>query len=259
MTITNTRVFDYQSFQGKLYQAIRDTNGLPAGFKWCGNVPQLNFSLEIEEVDHKESYSGNRLQDEILIKPGKATLKFTVETLPQSNAEMALYSSKVANAGAAITGETQATGLEVGDYIFTKHGNITVVAVKDSAGSPATLTLDTHYSIEDAVFGRIKLLNLASFTQPFKVDYTYAQEIIFPFFANTGVERYFRFEGVNTKLTPNKQIALEFYRSRSKPVSQWEVINEGFWKADLEARILADTTRAADANFLQFGRYIPLS
>jgi hypothetical protein len=257
MTISIVNNSDLVSFQGKLYEAVRDANGLPAGFRFVGTASELKFGLQTEEVDHKETTSGNRLIDGVLTKPGQATLSFTLDTLSKGNVEMGLQSSQVSNAGTGITGETQAT-LAVGDFIFTKHGNITSLVITDSAGSPATLTLNTHYSLDDAVHGLIKILSLGSFTQPFKLAYTYAQEIIFPFFANTGQERYFRFLGLNTYMSPNKKVAFEFYRGKPKPFSEFKLIDEEFGKYAIEVRLLADSVRASDANFLQFGRYIPL-
>jgi hypothetical protein len=259
MTIAIANLFELQSFQGKLYEAVRDTAGLPAGFRWVGNASEVKYGLQTEEVVHKESYSGNRLEDGVLVKPSNATLSFILDTLSKGNVEMGGYSSQVSNAGAAITGEVQASGLVVGDYFFTKHGNISAVAVKDSTGSPVTLTLNTHYSIDDVIYGRLKLLSLSGIVQPLKLDYTYGQEILFPFFATAGSERYFRFEGVNTAVTPNKPLAAEFYRVKPKPFSEFQLISEEYGKYQIEARVLADLTRAADPNFLQFGRYIPLA
>jgi hypothetical protein len=257
MTISIVNNSDLVSFQGKLYEGIRDSNGLGAGFRWAGNASILKFALQQDEVDHKESYSGNRLIDGVLSKPGQATLSFTLDWLTKGNVELGLNSSQVSNAGTSVTGETQGT-VAVGDFIFTKHGNISALVITDSAGSPGTLTLNTHYSIDDAAYGRIKILSLGSFTQPFKLAYTYAQEIIFPFFANSGLERYYRFEGLNTAVVPNKKVAFEFYRGKAKPFTEFGLIDEEFGKFPIEVRLLADATRAADTNFLQFGRYIPL-
>jgi len=257
MPISIVNNTDRVSFQGKLYEGTRDSAGLVAGFRWVGNASAVKFGLQQEEVEAKESYSGNRLVDSVLVKPGQATLSFEFSWLTKGNVEMGLNSSQVSNAGTSVTAETQGT-VAVGDYIFSKHGNITSLVITDSAGSPATLTLNTHYTLEDAAYGRIKIVSLGSFTQPFKLAYTYAQEILFPFYVNNGLERYFRFEGLNTAVSPNKKLAYEFYRCKPKAISEFNLIDEEFNKFPIEARVLADPTRAADANFLQFGRYIPL-
>ncbi|WP_431222205.1 hypothetical protein ACQ86O_17775 [Serratia sp. L9] len=51
----------YQYNQGKVYLARRDAYGKPLAWRWIGDVSVLSLALTVENLSHKESYSGQRM------------------------------------------------------------------------------------------------------------------------------------------------------------------------------------------------------
>jgi hypothetical protein len=66
----------YFSGQGKVYVAPL-VNGLPGAFRWVGNVPDFKPTFETSKIEHKESYSGQRLLDKVITTENKS--KITAE------------------------------------------------------------------------------------------------------------------------------------------------------------------------------------
>lgn len=167
---------------------------------------------------------------------------------------MALYGAASTIAGSTVVAETFPT-VAVGDYVKTARQKLSSIVVKDSAGTPATLTLGTHYEVTSADHGTIKFLNLASFTPPFKIDYTYAAVDNVNMFTQGSVDRWIKFDGLNTVDT-NKACLVELFKCSVDPVSQIDFIGDDIMKFELSGGALYDSTKAADTVLGQFGRLI---
>lgn len=55
-----SRAETYSYGQGKVYLAERLPSGEIGVQRWVGDVSELSISLNVEDLTHKESYSGNR-------------------------------------------------------------------------------------------------------------------------------------------------------------------------------------------------------
>jgi hypothetical protein len=133
---------------------------------------------------------------------------------------------------------------------------LSAIVVKDSAGSPATLTLGTDYSVLDAKHGLIKILNLGSYVQPFRAQYSYAATTIVQSFEAADDQEYQIYvAGVNTEPQSDQRIGVEIYRVIFDPTKALALINAEGGSFDLEARIMRDLTKAADANYGGFLRW----
>lgn len=249
---------DYFSGQGKLFIATRDGSGNPGAFRFVGNVKDLKFSLATSTLEHKESQSGQRLTDKRLVTEKKTSIDGVLEELNLDNLALALYGTKATHSASTVTAEVAPTGLVVGDYYRTLYPKISNVVVKDSAGSPATLVLNTDYSIESANHGTIKILNLGSYTQPFKTDYSHAAHTYVPMFNAAPPERWLRFEGINTAES-NKPVLIEFYRTLLDPLKELALINDDFAGLSISGSALYDDTKTNDAVLGLFGHYLDLS
>jgi hypothetical protein len=243
------------SGQGKLYIGTRDGSGNAGPFRYVGNVKDFKFAMATTTLEHKESVSGQRLTDNRLITEKKTTLTGVLEEFNIDNLALALYGTKATQAGSTVTAEVLPNPVAVGDYVRTKYPILSAVAVKDSAGSPATLTLGTHYEITSAKQGTIKFLNLASFTQPFKVDYTYGAHDHVPMFNAAPPERWIKFDGINTA-DSNKTVLVEFYRALLDPLSELALIQDDYGSLPLAGSALYDDLKAADTYLGQFGRFV---
>jgi hypothetical protein len=243
----------YYSGQGKLFVVERLAGGVKGKMRWVGNVPELALRFEIDALEHKESWSGARVTDVRITRENKAGVTFTIERFDRDNLALALWGLGTAVAGAAVTAEVLPTGLIVGDAASLAHPKVSAVTVKDSAGTPATVDA-AHYTL-DADQGVITILNLASYTQPFTVDYTYAGYDRVTMYTGAQPEVWLHFAGLNTA-DANKPVVVELYKVRLDPLNELGIINDELAQMQLEGSALADDTKIADTALGQFGRIL---
>lgn len=158
-----------------------------------------------------------------------------------------------AAAGSAVMGWTAPAALVVGQVIKLPHMNVSAVAVKDSAGSPATLVAATHYEL-DAVAGTIKILNLAAFTQPLKVDYTPGAVKIIGALKAPDVDYTLVFNGTNSY--DSSRVIGEFYRFRFASEGGMALIQTEAGEYQLNGSLQKDETRLASSSGGQYYRLV---
>lgn len=241
------------SGQGKVYIATRDVNGNPGAFRWIGNTPEMKFSLKTDTLEHKESWSGQRLTDKRLIKGKSAEFSTIMDDFNKENLSMVLYGANAVIAAGTVTDEVLPGGLAVGDIVALAKGKISSLVVKDSAGTPATLVLGTDYMINSADHGSIKVLNLGAYTQPLKASYSNAAAVNINMFTQGAPEVWVRFEGLNTSES-NAPVTIDLYKVSSDPLKELSMISDDFVKFDLSGAVLMDDTKINDATLGQFGR-----
>ncbi len=144
----------------------------------------------------------------------------------------------------------------VGDRYFLAHPKVSALVVVDSAGTPATLTLGTHYTA-DTDFGSIQFLDFTGLTAPYKASYTYGVATEIGIFTQPLPERYLRLEGLNTAQA-NAKVLVELYRVAFDPLKELSLISDEYNKFEMEGSLLADTTKPYDALLGQFGRIVQL-
>ena len=242
----------YFSGQGKAFIATA-TDGVPGAFRYVGNVPILNVALETDVLDHRESTSGNRLTDLRIIRGRSSKFSFTLEEFEKKNLALALYGADSSITGSTTSAEAAPVTLAVGDYWRLLHPDVSSLVITDSAGSPATLVLNTDYSIESAKHGMVKILSLGAYTQPFKAAYTYATRTSIKMLTEGFVDRWVRFNGLNT-VDSNRAVVVDLYKVNFDPVAQMDLINDDIFKMELSGGALYDSTKEGDATLGQFGR-----
>jgi len=247
----------YFSGQGRVYIGARDSNGNPQSMRWLGNVPELKVSLNVETIEHKESYSGQRLTDMQLIKGKDGEFSCGVEDFSIENLELTLYGQTSAVTAGTVTNEALPTGAVAGGVYLLANQFVSSVVVKDSAGTPATLVAGTDYKVH-AEQGAIEILNIGTFTQPFKVDYSYGAAKRMAMFKSAQPEVWLRFDGLNTA-DSNKRVIVDLYRVVLNPSKDFSLIGEELQKFDLSGRVLADTTKSDTGPLGLFGRVIQAS
>jgi hypothetical protein len=239
------------SFQGKVFLGTRLTGGKPGALFWVGDAPKCDISLQTEAEDQKESYSGNRLTSARLQKGNTASVAMTLNWANLKNLALGLYGTELDVASGSVTAEVLPT-VAVDEYVALEHGGVSSVVIKDSAGTPATLTPGTHYDVDSANGGVIKFKNLGSFTQPFKVDYAYTASADVTMFTTAPPERYLYLDGINT--VDGSPVRVRLYKVRLDPSSSIPFINEGFGQLEMSGSVLYDPEAAADANLGGFGK-----
>lgn len=247
----------YASFQGRVYLGKRDSNGRATEVRSPGNVADLKLSLKTDVLEHYESQSGQRSLDHRMIKTKSATVSLTLEEFTKENLALALYGTSNATTSGSVTDEAIGGAAPVvGDRYFLAHPKVSALVIKDSASTPATLTLGTHYSV-DTDFGAIEFLDLGAHTAPFKASYTYGEVSEIGIFTQPLPERYLRLEGLNTA-QGNARVLVELYRVAFDPLKELTLISNDYNKFDLEGSLLADSTKPYDALLGQFGRIVQI-
>ena len=247
----------YASFQGRVYLGKRDINGLPIEVRSPGNVADLKLSLKTEVLEHYESQSGQRSLDHRMIKSKSATINLSIEEFTKENLALALYGTHVVTTGGTVTDEPVGGAAPVvGDRYFLAHPKVSTLVVKDSAGTPATLTLGTHYTA-DTDFGALQFLDTTGLTAPFKASYAFGDVSEIGIFTQPLPERYLRLEGLNTA-QGNAKVLVELYRVAFDPLKELALISNEYNKFDLEGSLLADSTKPYDAVLGQFGRIVQI-
>ena len=240
----------YASFQGRVFLGKRDINGLPIEVRSPGNVAELKLSLKTDVLEHYESQTGQRSLDHRMVKQKSATVNLTIEEFTKENLALALYGNHVTGSTGTVTAEP------IGGRYFLAHPKVSALVVTDSAGTPATLTAGTHYTV-DTDFGALQFLDISGFTAPFKAAYTYGAATEIGIFTQALPERYLRLEGINTA-QGNAKVLVELYRGAVDPLKEISFISDEYNKFELEGSLLADTTKPYDAVLGQFGRIVQL-
>lgn len=248
----------YFSGQGKLFIAAL-VNGIPGEFRWLGNVPDFKPTFDTSKLEHKESYTGQRLLDKVITTENKSKVSAELEEWSKENVALAVRGSVTTGAGGTVTAgapEASPANLTNGDIWALKHQKVSALTVKDSAGTPVTVD-PSDYTL-DATFGTIVMIDAASYTAPFTAAYTYAAVDSVAFFTEGIQEVALRFEGINTA-DNNAKVLAEIYRVALDPTKELGLISNDLGKFTLEGSALVDSTKPAnDLVFGQFGRLVYL-
>ena len=245
----------YASFQGRVYLGKRDMNGLPIEVRSPGNVAELKLSLKTEVLEHYESQSGQRSLDHRMVKSKSASVNLTIEEFTPENLALALYGTYVATSSGTVIDEPIGCAAPVvGDRYFLAHPKVSTLVVRDSAGTPGTLTLGTHYTA-DTDFGAIQFLDTTGLTAPFKASYAFGNVAEIGIFTQPLPERFLRLEGLNTA-QGNTRVLVELYRVAFDPLKELALISNDYNKFELEGSLLADSTKPYDAVLGAFGRIV---
>ena len=247
----------YASFQGRVFLGKRDDNGLPIEVRSPGNVAELKLALKTEILEHFESQTGQRSLDHRMVKQKSASVTLTIEEFTKENLALALYGSHVTGTTGTVTAEPIGGATPVvGDRYFLAHPKVSSLVITDSAGTPATLTLGTHYTA-DTDFGALQFLDITGHTPPFKASYAFGVATEIGIFTQPLPERYLRLEGINTAAS-NAKVLVELYRVAFDPLKEISFISDDYNKFELEGSLLADPTKPQDAVLGQYGRIVHL-
>jgi len=239
------------SLQGIAYLADRNDSGLPINPVDVDNASLLQVKFASEVSRPKESRSGLRLPRSALSKGIDVTFSLTLTSGTAFNFAIGLYGTQV-----AITAGTVASGADLfpddvtaGQIIQLSHRNITAMVLKDSAVStPATLEEGTDYQIVSAAQGLVKMLNVASFTQPFDPAYSYASGIDIAMFTQQAPEKYLILDAKNTVQGTSDAVGAELYRAVFDPLSSLDLLNDDYGEIALTGSLLYDQLNAANSN-----------
>lgn len=242
------------SFQGKVWLGERDpVTGKPLALTWVGDAPVCQIKLTSSTSPRTESYTGNRVQSGLLNKGVTAALTLTLNWMSAKNLALGLYGDVKTVQSGTVTGETLPADLVAADTFALDYPNVSNLVITDSAATPATLVKDTDYSEESLAAGLGTLLQLGSFTPPFKAAYSYAGGVDVTMFTQQAPERYLMLDGINT--ADNSRAVLRLWRCKFNPAGQIDGISADWGQLALDGAVLFDSINAADSNLGGFGKF----
>lgn len=241
---------------GSILLADRDqTTGEPGTFVDVGEVPQYEVMVEVEYKDNFETSGLISRQDAHIVYKQTAKMRIVMKEHTRANMALALYGTQVAEGTGAFAAVAFPT-VVVGD-VRKVPGDRTMlsgVTIVDSAGTPATLTLGTHYSI-DLTYGLVTFINLASFTQPFKIAGSEAAGKTSVVMLNRrSQEKVLMFNGINIG-DDDKKVQDVLYRVAFGPSSKFPGKVDNFAEYEYECAVLFDKTKGVDPTYGNFGRH----
>src|SRR5690606_16559710 len=233
------------SGQGRVY-AAENQGGRPGPFRYLGNVSTLAVQRNTQTEEHQESTSGLRLTDGRLTVQQSATVQIVLDNFVLDNLAMGLYGQSATVAGGSVTDEPLPDGLQQGDIVRLRHPGVSSVVIRDSAGSPSTLTEGSDCRILSPSHGSIGIFgDLSGSTQPLVADYECAGYSRVGMFTSQPPERWLRFEGLNTA-AGNAPVLVELYRVLLDPLGQLDLISDTFGSMELSGSVLHDSAAALD-------------
>lgn len=158
---------------------------------------ELKITTDVKTKDIRESCTGSNGLIDQKPREGNCTIEMTLHKFSRLELAMAMYGVAADVLSGTVTGEVLAT-LAVGDLFHAKHPRISDLVITDSAGSPASLTKDTHYEEQSLPHGRGKILSLGAFTQPFKLAYAYENYTRIAGLSQALIRKGLIFDGINT-------------------------------------------------------------
>ncbi|RLA05772.1 MAG: hypothetical protein DRQ47_00335 [Gammaproteobacteria bacterium] len=245
---------NYYSGQGSVYTSERDaTTGAPLGFMAIGNVPELEISIEVTKYEHKESESGSRAIDLSIVQEKKGTFRMLVENISLENLAMGFWGTTVETA--ALTAEavvlTAPSDVSLGYKMAIGGVNVSTVLVGTAAGL-SDHTVDVDYTL-DAKYGTITPIDGGAIIDDATVHVTYDTAAITNSaiaFTEDSLERYVRFEGLNT-IDGSDDVLINMYRVQLDPVSGYSLINEEISQLEITGSLLYDDKQSGASKFFE--------
>ncbi|MEO7067435.1 MAG: hypothetical protein ABI114_11040 [Rhodanobacter sp.] len=241
--------------QGRVSIAVRDpSTGVPGPFRWIGDVSAFSIKLTTQQVEHKESYSGQRALVTSFPSEKAANVDMTMHQMDPENLALVLYGSTTSAVAGTATAEAFPATVAVGDDVYLANPGVSALVITDSTPTtPLTLVLGTDYTV-DPNFGRVTILDLGAFVQPFKAAYSYAARKSVGMFTTGQPQLAMRYEGINLA-EGNAPTLVELYKVAPGVVQDLALITTGNDVAGLQITggVLLDSSRPAVGGLGQFG------
>lgn len=242
----------YYSGQGQLYLGTRNaTTGRPEGLLEVGNVPSLEISIEVDKYEHKEATTGNRAVDLTLINEQNATFSMVIESFNSRNLALAFFGAEATVSAATVASESvtlYAPDTISGDVkkVPLAHINLdegTPVTVADSLAASMTEGSDFEVNYATGMIWALPGWSGATLPDTVTVGYDHNGYPQVNAFTVTNVERYMRFDGINT--VNGDAVVVDMFRAQFDPAQSWPLINDEVGQLNLTGNILQDSLNSA--------------
>ena len=241
------------SFQGPIYLAD-NVNGKPQNMRWVGDQSSLNFAIDAQFEERKENYTGLRTTSVRLKQSVAVNPEMVLRYITPENILLGVHGKLSKQVAGTVTGEVLPSDLIADSIVLLDKGAISDLVLTDStASTPTTLVEGTHYAIESATSGLIKILDVAALTQPIKAAYSYAGSTnVSMMTAATPPVKYLYMEAINT--VDGKRARVHLYKVQFNPLASPPLTNEPLSEFTLNGTCLADANNRLHDDLGPFGR-----
>jgi len=248
---------------GEGWLGTRDANGNVSNFDIpLPQMDELTITLGTEKVEHISKRYSLASKDLSVVSMMSGTGKMVCSVHSPDLLAMYLFGETSTVTGGAFVAANAIfpTGVAVGDILPIPGGrkHISSLVIKDGAVSPVTLTLGTHYTIEDADAGVIKFgpSSISSFTQPFTAAGTEGSSTAVGLLTQRQYEKWLLFKGINIA-DGDKACIVDLYKIQIEPAKEWMLLNSGNEpnKYEIGFELLKDSTKSATSALGQYGNY----
>lgn len=227
--------------------------GVRGQFRYVGDMSVLTPKFSTEQVKHIESNSGQNIEVASFDISKSVSVDSTFHNVNADNLAMMVRSTVTSTAGGTATAESLGAAVAVGDVVYLANPGVSDLVITDSTGTPLTLAEGTDYEV-DLNFGRVTILSIGSYVQPFKAAYTFASRKTVGMF--TAPQKYYagRFEGLDLA-NGNAPVMVDFYKVTPGVLQELQLISSGNDVAGvpLTFTALGDQSKSATAGLGQFG------
>lgn len=236
---------------------------LPSGklgpYIWLGDFSELSGGFSQTAINHRESYSGLKGKVREFFTELGLDWTGTLHQLSVDNVNTFTLGKVSQEDAGTVTGEVFPT-VAAGEVIQLEHVNVSGLVITDSAGTPVTLTEDTHYKADE--WGNVRIIALPTTpapTQPLRAAYNYGAYKQTAFFAGERKNYALRIKGINLAENGEKFMC-QLYKVSAGLLQQLSLITNGNQLAGASVTFgsLLDSSKPADGPLGRYGRYVVL-
>lgn len=234
---------------GKVGAFARTAGGLKGLGYMLGNCPKFEVGATANAVERNSSMEPTRSPLRRMTQATALAVTLATDEFNKKNVALVTQGRVDEVAADAVTTITKTcpTGAVVGSVLATDDMNVTDLVVKDSTGSPKTLTLDVNYTV-DLFSGQVELIELSTggpFVQPFKLEHKRGAVSVVAGLAVGSQELWL--SAALTNVDDLSRGHVDVYRVRLDPASVIAYINADYNDFELKGTALVDTSKTAAA------------
>ncbi len=256
--------------QGLWEAAPRNVSGVVAldtDFVPFGDMPSVNITGAQTELNIKENVSGLGKTALNLITGQELSLDAVTRDFRPEILALVLLGVVIDVATVTVapgSEEVIEPGITIGESVILNNpGKVSSLIVIDSAGSPLTLVLNTHYTHDG--YGRITFLAIPG-TQPYKASYVAGAIKRIPLVVVPPVERWIRGNVINTAARNAdgsfRRNLLELFKVQLNVFDTLSLLQEAggtdIGTVPIKGKILADDLHPSSSTLSQYGNWYQL-
>jgi hypothetical protein len=213
------------------------------------------FEITQDQTDKTLEGPDGTIYAQVYLKP-KVSIKIDLRDMSPAVLAKALGGTLVTKTTGTITAQSLGSPA-IGEVKYADGFNLSSAVITDSAASAATLVAGTDYTI-DLDTGRIEFLTaVGARTAPYKLSATTGASAAVIALKNVGGRYQIRLTGEN--LNTGEKVVFEAYDVRMSLSKSLNLLGGDFLTATLEGKLVEDASRAADAEYGKFARYVVIS